>query len=155
VTVEPSLEFEHTLRVWATRVFMLVLSGLLLWAGIFNFGPSWTAHTGGGVRGTFTATMHHCGSCPWYGFFTPSDGGPGRIYVRMGNGAHGITAIGDTVPAIDTGAVQVFPVNGTTDWIVPLAAMAVGGGMLVMWCVRVLRPVVRRARDDEMRDIAA
>ena len=150
MTVEPSLEFEHTLRVWATRILTPIVALLLVWAGIYNFGPPWRAHNGGGVHGTFTATSHPCGSCPWYGFFTPSDGGPGRIGVRMGDGAHGITAFGDTVPAIDTGAPQVFPVSGSTDWIVPLAAMVVGAGLLVLWLFRVLRPLSRRTRQEDV-----
>lgn len=154
MTVEPELEFEHTLRVWATRIVMLALSGLLLWAGIFYFGPSWTAHTGGGVQGTFIATSHNCGTCSWYGSFTPSGGGPGRVHVRMGGGAYGISAIGDAVPAIDTGAVEVFPADGGTDWLLPLAAIVVGAVMLILWCVRVVRPLSRRPRQQQARDIA-
>jgi len=147
VTVEPSLEFEHTPRVWATRVVMLGLGVLLLWAGIYNFGPAWTAHRGGGVHGTFTATAHKCGRCSWYGSFTPSGGGEGLGHVRMGGGAHDINAIGDAVPAIDTGAVEVFPADGGSDWIPPLAAIVVGSVLLILWCVRVLRPQGRRPRE--------
>ena len=63
MTVEPSLEFEHTPRVWTTRIVMLGLSGLLLWAGTYNFGPAWTAHRDDDVPKTFTTTAHNCSSC--------------------------------------------------------------------------------------------
>jgi hypothetical protein len=65
----------------------------------------------------------------------------------MGGGAHDINAIGDAVPAIDTGAVEVFPADGGSDWIPPLAAIVVGSVLLILWCVRVLRPQGRRPRD--------
>jgi hypothetical protein len=72
----------------------------------------------------------------------------------MGGGAYGISAIGDAVPAIDTGAVEVFPADGGTDWLLPLAAIVVGAVMLILWCVRVVRPLSRRPRQQQARDIA-
>ena len=134
-------------RVWAARILMLGLSGLLLWAGVFIGRPSWTAHAGGGTHGTFTVTRQTCDSgCEWFGIFNPSDGGPARYNVRMGYGHHGIQAVGDVVPAIDAGAPNVFPADGGFDWLLSLGAVILGAAILVLWCVRVLRPLRRHAR---------
>ena len=141
MTVGPSWERVDTFRGWAARILMLGLSGLLLWAGVFLAGPSWTAHTGGGTHGTFTVTRQTCArGCEWFGIFNPADGGPARYDVRMGYGHHGIHAVGDVVPAIDAGAPNVFPADGGYDWLISLGALILGAVLLVLWCIRVLRP---------------
>jgi hypothetical protein len=134
-------------RVWAARILMLGLAGLLLWAGAFIGRPSWTAHTGGGTHGTFTVTRQTCDEgCEWFGIFNPSGGGPARHNVRMGYGHHGIHAVGDVVPAIDAGAPNVFPAIGGFDWLLSLGALILGAAILVLWASRVLRPLLRHAR---------
>jgi hypothetical protein len=134
------LEAEHTVRVWAGRVLMLVLAGILLWAGLFLIGPSWTAHMGAGTPGTFTATRRSCsGGCQWYGTFVPTGDGTPRYDVRMGYGHNGIQAIGDVVPAIDAGAPNVFPADGGYDWLLSIASLGLGGVVLVLWVIRLLR----------------
>jgi len=143
MTAETWQRAEHTIRMWAGRILMLGLAGVLIWAGVFLIGPSWTAHTGGGTHGTFTVTRQDCKrGCDWFGIFNPSDGGVARYDVRMGYGHDGIHAVGDIVPAIDAGAPNVFPGDGGNDWLFALAALLLGAAVLVLWCVRVLRRLV-------------
>src|SRR5262245_57751967 len=127
---------------------MLALAGLLLWAGAFIGRPAWTAHTGGGIHGSFSVTRQSCGKgCEWYGTFAPTDALPTRYNVRMGYGHHGIRAVGDIVPAIDAGAPNVFPADGGYDWLLSLAALILGAGILVLWLYRLIRRPLRRARE--------
>jgi hypothetical protein len=138
VTVETwALPGDHPVRVWAGRILMLVLAGVLVGAGALLVGPSWTAHLGRGTHGTFTATGQSCSpACEWYGVFLPTGDGEPRYDVRMGYGNHGIRAIGDVVPAIDAGAPNVFPADGGYDWLLSLAALALGAAVVVLWVVR-------------------
>jgi hypothetical protein len=144
VSGEHLLRTDHTVRTWAGRILMLAVAGLLIWVGLYLFGPSWTAHTGGGSHGTFTVTRQGCDSgCQWFGVFAPADGGPARYDVRMGYGHHGINAVGDVVPAIDAGAPNVFPADGGYDWLLAIAALALGAAVLILWCVRLVVFVIR------------
>ena len=151
VTVGLSWQRVDHVRVWSARILMLGVAGRLIWAGVFLGRPAWTAHTGGGRPGTFLVTRQDCShGCEWFGTFNPSDGGPSRYNVRMGYGHHGIHAVGDMVPAIDAGAPNVYPADGGIDWLQALGALSLGGLILVLWCVRVLRPLLRRRRDDDV-----
>jgi hypothetical protein len=142
VTVETwaALPGAHPMRLWAGRILTLGLAGVLLWAGAFLIGPSWTAHVGGGTHGTFTATGHSCSpGCEWYGVFNPTDNPTEpRSGVRMGYGKHGIHAVGDVVPAIDAGAPNVFPADGGYDWLLSLGSLAFGTAVVALWCFRAL-----------------
>ena len=140
---------EHTVRVWTGRILMLALAGILLWAGLYLIGPSWTAHVGAGTPGSFTVTRRSCSDgCEWYGIFVPAGGGLPRYDVRMGYGRHGIHAVGDVVPAIDAGAPNIFPADGGYDWLLAIGALVLGAAVLVLWCVRVLRPLLVRPSGD-------
>jgi hypothetical protein len=139
---------EHTIRVWAGRLLIPALAGVLLYAGTYLLGPSWTAHIGGGTHGTFTAAREVCQRrCDWYGSFQPDGGGPARVDVRMGYGNHGITAVGDVVRAIDAGAPNVFPADGGSDWVASAAALGLGAALLLLWAVRVVASLVQRRRN--------
>jgi hypothetical protein len=147
VTVDTwTLPGDHPIRTWTGRILMLALAGILLWAGIFLLGPSWTAHTGGGTHGTFTVTAQSCTpGCEWVGVFNPTGDGEPRYAVRMGYGKHGIHAVGDVVPAIDAGAPNVFPGDGGYDWMLALGSLALGIGLVVLWCFRAVLRLRSRA----------
>src|SRR5262249_20788326 len=147
-----TLERVDTFRLWASRIGMLGVAGLLIWAGVFIGRPAWTAHTGGGTHGAFTVTRHDCEhGCAGFCTFAPTGGIPTRYNVRMGYGHHGIHAVGDIVPAVDAGAPNVFPIDGGYDWLFSAAAVVLGGLILVLWCVRVLRHLRHARRRDEAR----
>jgi hypothetical protein len=148
VSADRWLRTEHTGRTWAGRILMLIVAAVLIGAGLYSIGPSWTAHIGGGSRGTFTVTRQSCGRvCEWIGDFTPSDGGPARSNVRMGYGHTGIQAIGDVVPAIDAGGSSVFPADGGYEWLLAIGALSLGATVLILWCVRLVVSLSRPVRD--------
>src|SRR5215831_13279143 len=112
--------WEVLLRVrwWIWHAVGGVLGVLFIVFGVPAVGPAWSAHTGGGTPGTFTAVQESCGrrSCTWTGEFRPNDGGSPRTDIEIADGGTKITAVGDRVLAVDTGGPVVYPPGGGDDW---------------------------------------
>jgi hypothetical protein len=145
------------------RLIWQVLGGPLAVAlivfGVPGIGPAWTAHSGGGTAGTFTAVRQSCGkrSCAWYGDFRPTGGSVTRQDVAIGDGGTKINAAGDVVPAVDTGGRVIYPPGGGNDIWLLLALVAAGPVLLVVYFFTTIRPAWRwwrrRAKRDRSRPV--
>jgi len=100
----------------------------LTWFCASDYGPSISAHSGGGVPGTYRLTNTRCDSkCSPTGTFTANDpSGPVVVDIGIGPGSHGsLTRVGDQVPAVDV-AGRIYPTHGGYSWIQDLIGLLVG-----------------------------
>ncbi|SEM08492.1 hypothetical protein [Streptacidiphilus jiangxiensis] len=140
---------DRRFRRWTWRYLTPVAALLLVLMGAMDIGPTWSAHLGGGTRGTFTVTSVECGrSCDWAGDFVSDDGTDTRVGVGLGSGGD-VHHVGDRIRAVDTGDhINVYPAGGGHDWIATTLLTGFGAVLLVQWIrtvpLRSLR--ARRAR---------
>ncbi len=115
------------------NVLAPALSVVLLVFASQGIGPAWQARWGSGSPGFFLAVHKHCGkSCSWTGDFTGDDGRR-RQAVGLGTG-YGPSAVGDEVPAVDTGdSNNVFPKGGGHDWLLTGGLALVALAYLFFW----------------------
>lgn len=124
----------------------LVICAILVPVGL-DVGPAWSAKLGHGVRGTFTAEYCELGKtgCYWQGYFVSNDDTDQRYDVGI-DGDRAITAVGQHVPALDTGdRLDVYPLGGGGDWVWTTVAVLLGLWALAFWGVRVPIPALRHA----------
>jgi uncharacterized membrane protein len=129
-----------------------VAAAVMLFYGVQDFVPDWTAKLGGGTVGTFTAEHEECGrrSCQWLGSFSSADGTVAREDVGLASGAADVS-LGQSVPAVDTGnRVVVYPVGGGWDWLIVTVLDIAVLVLAVVW-VLALRRKLRRRREPSRR----
>lgn len=101
--------------------FAAAIAALCLIVTVANMRPSWEAHLGHGVRGTFTdATSVQCGrnggGCTDYGDFVGADGSDRRAHVLLSAGYR--LSFGEKIASIDSGgADNVYPIGGDWTWL--------------------------------------
>ncbi|HEU4348133.1 MAG TPA: hypothetical protein VFR35_10125 [Actinoplanes sp.] len=134
---------------WRTKVFVwiglpvIAVAGLLF--GAFDLLPAWDAKAGNGTPGTFTAVREDCGrrNCTWHGDFATESGGQ-RTDVILYDEPDGL-AVGDAVPARDTGARNgVFSTEGGYTWLVVTGFVLAGAVAAVAWVLILVRALKRR-----------
>jgi hypothetical protein len=77
--------------------------------------PAWSAHLGHGQRGTWTVTRVCInGRCNDVGRFVSADGSDVRSIRISGNSSLGV---GGSMPAVDTGGDEVYPLGGDHAWL--------------------------------------
>ncbi|MER6540693.1 hypothetical protein ABT215_44530 [Streptomyces sp900105755] len=105
--------------------------------------PALSAHDGHGQRGGWTATNIPCSrsGCGEVGTFLSADGSDRRTRISMFGSPD--LAIGQAVPAVDTGGDEVYPPGGGDAWWHDLIGVIVAGlaGIAWLWAfpIRVLR----------------
>jgi hypothetical protein len=105
----------------------VLLSSALMLGGIY-LGPALRAAHGKGTRGEWVAQHYQCqrSSCAWLGEFVLPNGTvtmPRATY----EGSLASVYPGRVVPALDSGAGdEVYPVNGTRQWIKDAILLGVG-----------------------------
>jgi hypothetical protein len=126
-----------------------VIAAMGIWAGATDLGPAWTAKSGGGDKGTFTAAYEKCGrrSCSFYGTWKAAEGGAVRSDVILYDEPDSMKP-GDSVDATDSGARNgVFTASGGYTYLL-LTAFVVGGvAAAVGWVYFLYRTFTRRRRD--------
>ncbi|MGY4928387.1 hypothetical protein [Streptomyces sp. 900105755] len=113
--------------------------------------PALSAHDGHGQHGRWTATdilcSHH--GCNEVGTFLSANGSDRRTRISMSGSPD--LAIGESVPAVDTGGDEIYPPGGGAAWWHDLIGVIAAGlaGAAWLWAlpVRVLRQR-RRNRTD-------
>jgi hypothetical protein len=120
----------------------LALGAIMLLYGAISIGPAISAAEGHGTKGYFVAQSLNCGrhGCNWSGEFRLPDGQVTRTGVGFTGGDTGMH-VGTVVPALDTGGLfDVFPRHGDTSWLLSLALLVGGAGLLgyriVTWARR-------------------
>ena len=129
-------------------VLMPLLAVAALGFGSIDIGPSVRAARGDGALGTFEVTSRECGkSCTLYGDFRSDDGSVVRLGVLYADSASQ-ARVGDTLPALDTGARgSVYQPTGSREWLLIIAMMALGAVIAVWWLWRYpLRALSRMRR---------
>jgi hypothetical protein len=86
-------------------------------------------------------TYHSCGryACIWTGDFTSDDGTDVRDHVQYVIDPPDGTAVGDRIPAMDTGGSHVFPPTGSLRWLEDLVFMALAP-LLAVYSLRLAVP---------------
>lgn len=136
-------EYRTKIFVW---IGLPVIAVLGLTFGAFDLLPAWQAKAGNGMPGTFTAVREECSrrNCSWYGDFAATEGGGQRTDVILYDEPDGM-AVGDAVPARDTGARNgVFSTVGGYTWLLITGFVAAGVIAAAAWVVIVVRSLSRR-----------
>jgi hypothetical protein len=98
-----------------------------------QLGPAWSAHLRHGQAGTWTVTRVACGSkgCNDIGNFVSADGSD----ARPGVGLDGVSSlrVGASLPAIDSGGDDVYPLGGGNAWLRYTIATAVLVVLFTAW----------------------
>lgn len=133
-------------RIWIVLGPAFAVS-IVVW-GAIGIGPAVSAAMGHGTRGYFVAQRPNCGKggCTWSGQFRLPDGEITRHGTQLLASDPGMTA-GAVVPALDTGdPFEVFPRDGSRQWLQPSLFLLFGIGLLAMWTWTVPRGAIRRRR---------
>jgi tetratricopeptide (TPR) repeat protein len=136
------------------RVLKAVAGVMILLIGLFcagmagrDIGPLVRAANGDGRIGTFTITSVDCAGdrCSYYGDFVSDDGAVTLREVSMDNGLPGDVKVGTQIRARDAGdSDEVYPPNGSNEWIFATIFLVVGVLLVVGWILAV--PVVALLR---------
>jgi tetratricopeptide (TPR) repeat protein len=134
----------------SVRVLRVLVGAAILLTGLFcvgaagrDIGPLVRAANGDGRLGTLTITTADCagGKCTYYGDFASDDRSVTLREVKMDNGIPAGAAVGTQVRALDSGdSDEVYPPDGSNEWIFASAFLAVGVLLVVGWILAV--PVV-------------
>jgi hypothetical protein len=113
---------------------------------IVFLGPAWSAHLGHGQTGTWTVARVACSSegCKDIGNFVSADGSDARQGVSM-NGVSSL-GVGASLPAIDTGGDEVYPLGGGNAWLRYAIGTAVAAVFFAAWVWTVPVKGIRRRR---------
>lgn len=129
--------------------FTLVPTCIALGLGISEGRASFAAARGQGVRGTFTATDHHCSgtrggpSCDWRGTFDSSDGTVHLTDISAGTDTR-VSKVGDRAEfLLNYGRLYREHTNEWTQWAFWTALGAAG---LIAHLVVAVRWAARRRR---------
>ena len=148
-SVPAVVEWERPTVGWRifTRVLIPLMICIVLVPVSMDLVPSWEAMLGYGVRGTFTAQQCESGKagCYWLGEFVSDDGTDQRYDVGV-DGDSAITAVGQQIPAFDTGdRVDVYPVGGGNDWALVTFFTLLLMAALGTWAAKVPVAALRRS----------
>ncbi|MEZ0068469.1 hypothetical protein ABIA32_004494 [Streptacidiphilus sp. MAP12-20] len=116
---------------WLAPVWICVV----LVVSIRNVGPSWSAHLGEGVKGTWTQTGYPCAgrhSCVCKGEFVSADGAERLSDVPVHRYGGGCLVGGGSVPALAEGRI-VYPADGGPAWFASSAGVALCAALLLLW----------------------
>src|SRR5262245_41794049 len=123
---------------YSWRFWWRYLSGptalLVLVVCATQLGPAWSAHLGSGHTGTWTVTSLACVKdkrCDDVGRFVSSDGSDVRAGIHMsGNPSLGV---GGSLPAVDTGGGEVYPLGGGHAWWAFALATVLSAAFSAFW----------------------